>query len=66
MLKSLFSRGIWSAYECHKCKSKIFNQVATVPTVKRTYFVQLPDGRRQKVGNKVDDDSGFVANVSFE
>ena len=38
MLKSLFSRGIWSAYECPKCKSKIFHQVATVPTVLRTYF----------------------------
>ena len=31
-----------------------------------TYFVQLPDGRRQRVDYKVEGDSGFVANVTYE
>merc|ERR1711973_47132 len=30
------------------------------------YFVQLPDGRLQKVNYRVDGDSGFVADVSYE
>ncbi|XP_076061374.1 uncharacterized protein LOC143037142 [Oratosquilla oratoria] len=33
---------------------------------KGSYYVQLPDGRLQKVNYKVDGDSGFVANVEYE